>query len=269
MVVDFDPVFFSLGPVQLRWYGLMYVIGFLIGGKILRYLIKRRFFQVQEKGADSLITHLLIGMFLGARLFYVFIYNWDYYQNHINEILFVWKGGLSFHGAVTGMVLGAWVFAKKNKIPLVQVTDSMALAGSQGLFFGRIGNFINGELYGRITESKVGMIFPLGGPNPRHPSQLYEGIMEGLVLSLILWMFFKRVKIYGLFTVIFLMGYSVFRFVIEFFRQPDSELGLYFDWMTMGQILCSFMFFVGGWALWKVKKLSFKIPPLKKIEAMI
>ena len=267
MVVDFNPVFLAMGPIHLRWYGLMYVIGFLIGGKILKFLVKRGFFQVREKGVDSLITYLLIGMFLGARLSYVFIYNWSYYQNHIVEVLFVWQGGLSFHGAVIGMVLGAWVFARKHKIPLIQVTDSMALAGSQGLFFGRLGNFINGELYGRITESPLGMIFSTGGPYPRHPSQLYEGIMEGIVLSFVLWMLFKRVKIYGILTMMFLIGYGVFRFTIEFFRQPDSELGFYFHWMTMGQILCSLMVFIGGWGLWKVRKLSVKIPFLKKTEA--
>ena len=259
MTVDFNPIIFSVGPAQLRWYGLMYVIGFIVGGKILKHLVEKGFFQVEKKGVDSLITHLLIGMFLGARLAYVFIYNWSYYQNHLIEILFVWKGGLSFHGAVVGMVCAAWAFARKNNISLVQVTDCMALAGAQGLFFGRVGNFINGELYGRITTSKLGMIFPAGGPHLRHPSQLYEGIMEGIVLSIILWIFFKRVKIYGLLTATFLIGYGVFRFIIEFFRQPDRELGLFFHWMTMGQILCTFMILIGFCVLIRVKQLSLKI----------
>ena len=260
MVVDIDPVIFSLGPLQLRWYGLMYVIGFLIGGQILKYLVRKGFFQIPEKRVDVLITYLLVGMFFGARLAYVFIYNWSYYRNHLLEIAFVWQGGLSFHGAVVGMVCGAWLFAKDNKVPLVQVTDCMALAGAQGLFFGRIGNFINGELYGRMTDLRIGMIFPAGGPHPRHPSQLYEGIMEGLVLSLILWMIFKKVKNYGILTSVFLAGYGVFRFVIEFFRLPDSTLGFFFNWMTMGQILCSFMIVIGGLVLCQTNKKPRPIP---------
>ena len=258
MYVDFDPVLFSLGPIQVRWYGLMYVVGFVAGGVILRYLVDRGFFRVSKKQVDSLITYLLVGMFLGARLAYVFIYNWGYYKNHLLELFSVWQGGLSFHGAVVGMVLAAGLFARNNRVPWLQVTDSMALAGAQGLFFGRIGNFINGELYGRVTDWKIGMVFAGGGPLSRHPSQLYEAFMEGIVLSAVLWAMVGKVKNYGTLTMVFLVGYGVFRFAVEFVRQPDNQLGYYFGWMTMGQILCSAMILAGVGGFFFVRR--YRIP---------
>ena len=153
----------------------------------------------------------------------------------------MWKGGLSFHGALIGLLVGGLIFAKRNKISWAQVMDNVALSGTPGLFFGRMGNFINGELYGRKTDAAFGMIFKDGGPFPRHPSQLYEGFMEGILLTIILWMMFKRVKHYGYIACMFVVGYGFFRFIVEFFRQPDPQLMYYFGWMTMGQILCSIM----------------------------
>jgi phosphatidylglycerol:prolipoprotein diacylglycerol transferase len=245
-VHNLNPVILDLGALQVRWYGLMYVIGFLISGYLFKVLIHRGFFKITEDKIDSLITSMIIFMFIGARGAYVFIYNWDYYSDHLLELLSVWKGGLSFHGALAGLLFGGWVFARKNKISWTQVMDAVALAGTQGLFFGRMGNFINGELYGRTTDSMFGVIFPKdGGPFARHPSQLYEGILEGVVLFLIVWFFEKRVKRYGEISAIFLTGYGVFRFIIEFFREPDAQLGYYFGFITMGQILCFIMIFVG------------------------
>ena len=198
-VHNIDPVIFDFGALQIRWYGLMYVIGFIIGGYLFKVLVKKHFFKVEESKIDSLITTLIVCMFLGARFFYVFIYNWDYYSVNLLELLSVWKGGLSFHGAVLGLCVAGYIFAKQNKITWFEVMDSVALAGTQGLFFGRMGNFINGELYGRPTDSWVGVIFPNGGGlYPRHASQLYEGILEGIVLGLILWVVRSKVKIYGL-----------------------------------------------------------------------
>lgn len=256
MIIDIDPVIFSLGPLQVRWYGLMYVIGFIIAGSILKKLVNLKFFNIPLEKIDSLVTHMLICMFLGARFFYVFIYNWDYYSQNLSELMSVWKGGLSFHGALVGLIVAGFIFAKKNNISGAEVLDSTCVAGTQGLFFGRMGNFINGELYGRVTDSPVGLIFAGGGPYPRHPSQLYEGIMEGLVLSLILWFLVTRVKRYGVLSSVFLMGYACFRFVIEFFRQPDVQLGYYFEYFTMGQILCFFMFLLGLVALYFSNKKS-------------
>ena len=145
MVVRLDPVIFSLGPLQVRWYGMMYVIGFIISGYLLRKLVDEGFFHVAKEKIDSYITHLIIGLFLGARLFYVFVYNWDYYSQNLTELLAVWRGGLSYHGAIIGLLCGSYIFARRNKIPFLQILDVTCVAGSQGVFWGRIGNFINGE----------------------------------------------------------------------------------------------------------------------------
>ena len=181
-VHNLNPVLLDLGAVQVRWYGLMYVIGFMIAGYFFKVLVRNNFFKVSVDKIDSLITTMIICMFIGARTFYVFIYNWDYYSQNLMDLLAVWKGGLSFHGALVGLLAGGFIFARQNKITWFEVMDSVALAGTPGLFFGRIGNFINGELYGRITNSKLGIIFPAGGPFPRHASQLYEAFLEGLLL---------------------------------------------------------------------------------------
>jgi len=259
MVVDFDPDIFSIGPIHVRWYGMMYVVGFVLANFLLKKLVERGFFKVSKEKVDTLISIMFICMFIGARIFYVFIYNWDYYQHHIAELFAVWNGGLSFHGALAGLLTGGYIFAKREGISWAQVMDSVALAGAPGLFFGRMGNFINGELYGRITGTDYGLIFPAGGPYPRHPSQLYEGVLEGIVLSLILWFLLPRVKHYGYLAATFLMGYGVFRYIVEFFREADSQLGYYFGGTTtMGQILCIIMILIGITALVIVKK--------KKIE---
>jgi phosphatidylglycerol:prolipoprotein diacylglycerol transferase len=244
-VHNLNPILLDLGPVQIRWYGLMYVIGFVIAGYLLKVLVRNNFFKIPEEKIDTLITTMIICMFLGARTFYVFIYNWDYYSQNLVDLLAVWKGGLSFHGAIVGLLVGGYIFARQNKITLFEVMDSVALAGTSGLFFGRIGNFINGELYGRITNSSFGIIFPQGGPFPRHASQLYEAFLEGILLCAILWMVKKKVKIYGIISGLFVSLYGVFRFVVEFFREPDSQLGYYFGFITMGQILCFLMIFAG------------------------
>jgi phosphatidylglycerol:prolipoprotein diacylglycerol transferase len=264
-VHNLNPVIFHLGMFQIRWYGLMYVIGFIIAGYFFKLLIKKKFFNVPIEQVDNLVTTLIICMFIGARSFYIFIYNWDYYSAHLTDIFAIWKGGLSFHGALAGLLGGGYLFAWRNKIPWSQVMDVVALGGTQGLFFGRIGNFINGELYGRITDSSFGIIFPDGGPFPRHPSQLYEGFLEGLILFLLLWLYLKKATRYGQVASVFLMGYGLFRFVIEFFREPDAQLGYYFGFMTMGQILCFIMIFIGALAYY----LSIKQNNLISKEAMI
>ena len=250
MVVNFDPVIFSLGAFQFRWYGFMYVVSFVMANFLFKVLVSRGFFKVSKEKIDGLMTILLIGMFLGARLTYVFVYNWSYYSENLSELLSVWKGGLSFHGGLLGIFVGCCVFAKRNHISWLQMADVAALGIAPGLFFGRMGNFINGELYGRVTDSPLGMIFPAGGPYPRHPSQLYEGLLEGIVLSCILWFLLGKVKYYGILASTFLLGYGVFRFGIEFFREPDVQLGYYLGGTTtMGQILCTLMVIGGGFML--------------------
>lgn len=246
MHVNFDPVLLALGPLQIRWYGLMYVLGFLVGGKLLKILCEEKFLPMPKEKVDSLVTHVILGMFFGARLAYVFIYNWDYYSDHLSEILSVWQGGLSFHGALAGILIAGALFAKKNKLHFLQVADAFAIAGTPGLFFGRLGNFINGELYGRFTSAPWGMIFREGGPNPRHPSQLYEGILEGMVLFVAFFILRKKVKYHGILGALFVIGYGLFRFIVEFFREADAQLGYYLgDLFTMGQILCFIMIISG------------------------
>jgi phosphatidylglycerol:prolipoprotein diacylglycerol transferase len=245
-VHNLDPVIFGIGSLQVRWYGLMYVIGFIIAGILLKVLVEKNFFKVSVEKIDTLITTMIICMFLGARFFYVFIYNWEYYSEHLMELLAVWKGGLSFHGALVGLCVGGYLFAKQNKITWFEVMDSVALAGSQGLFWGRLGNFINGELFGRPTNSWVGIIFPNGGGlYPRHASQLYEAFLEGLMLTLVLWILRSKVKVYGMISAAFISVYGIFRFVVEFYREPDSQLGYYFGFLTMGQLLCAIMIIAG------------------------
>ncbi len=251
-----DPVIFSVGPLQVRWYGAMYVVGFLVGGMLLKYLANRKFWLAPKESIDQYVTWLIFGMFIGARLTYVFVYNWDYYSQNFSDVFSVWKGGLSFHGAVAGMCVSTWLFARKHGLHFFHVADCMAVAGSPGLFFGRMGNFINGELYGRVTDSWAGVVFPGGGPFPRHPSQLYEGVLEGIVLFVILFILHRRQKIYGVTCSIFLMGYGAFRFVVEFFREPDTQLGYYLGYFTMGQILCLVMIPISLVMLAYAKKLN-------------
>ncbi|MBL6991213.1 MAG: prolipoprotein diacylglyceryl transferase [Bacteriovoracaceae bacterium] len=265
MVVDIDPVIFALGPLQVRWYGLMYVLGFVLSGVFLRKLVSEDLFKVSRDKVDSYVTHAIIGMFLGARLIYVFIYNWQYYSSHLSEILSVWRGGLSYHGAVIGMIIGLTIFAKKNKLHPVHVFDVLAVAGSQGVLWGRLGNFINGELYGRVTDVSWGLVFKHGGPYPRHPSQLYEALFEGLILFLILWLTRKKLQICGFHSALYLLGYGIFRYSIEFFREPDSQLGYYFaGTTTMGQILCLIMICSGFVFLYLSIKRKFG--PIQKLS---
>ncbi|MBF0297552.1 MAG: prolipoprotein diacylglyceryl transferase [Oligoflexia bacterium] len=246
LMPNFDPVIFSLGPLQVRWYGLMYVIGFLLGGRLYLKLCREKFVKLPVEKLDMYIFHIIIGMFLGARLLFVFVYNWDYYSENLSEIFTVWKGGLSFHGGFLGFVIVCIIYSKKYKIPFFNLADGIVLTATPGLFFGRMGNFINGELYGRITDVPWGMIFHNGGPYPRHPSQLYEGIGEGVILLAILWILKYRVKYQGILSATFLIGYGCIRFTVEFFREPDVQLGYYFGGTTtMGQILCMLMIIAG------------------------
>lgn len=255
-----DPVIFSLGPLQVRWYGAMYVLGFLVAGFILKYLHDKKFWPLTVEHIDKYVTWSIVGMFLGARFAYVFIYNWDYYSVNLLELLAVWKGGLSFHGALVGLIVSTWLFAKKYNARFFQISDCLAIVGGPGLFFGRIGNFINGELYGRVTDSWVGVVFPGGGPFPRHPSQLYEAFLEGIVLFVIMFFLHKRQRFYGVVSGAFMLCYGGFRFIVEFFREPDAQLGFYLSYFTMGQFLCVLMMISSVFVLWMAKKSNIPNP---------
>jgi len=240
-----DPVLFRVGPLEIRWYGFMYLLGFVTGYLVIRTELRRKNGPVPVDMADDLLFHLIVGLLIGARLGYALFYNLEAYVQAPWEILAVWHGGMSFHGGLVGMVISGWIFARKRHAPFMELADIGALSAPIGLMLGRIGNFINGELFGRVTTLPWGIVFPTGGPVPRHPSQLYEAILEGPVLFGILWWLRVRTRKPGEVLAAFLVGYGLFRFAIEFFREPDPQLGFIFAWVTMGQILCVFMIGVG------------------------
>ena len=241
-----DPVIFAIGPLQLRWYSLMYVIGLLTVYHFFRYASEKGTLKINQQQIESVMLYGLIGMILGARLTYVFVYNFDHYMQHPEEILATWKGGLSFHGAVFGICTAILLFCRQNGVGYVNIMDHISVAAPVGLGFGRIGNFINGELWGRVTDAPVGMIFPDGGPLPRHPSQLYESFFEGWVLLAIMVLIYRAKPRTGVLSAFFLMGYATFRFFIEFFREPDSQLGTVLGPFSMGQVLCAIMWAIGA-----------------------
>lgn len=224
----------------------MYIIGFVAAYMFFKSSSKSGRLKMSFEQIENLMVYGLIGMILGARLTYVFIYNWGYYQDHITQIPAIWKGGLSFHGALIGIALAVLLFCKRQKIPYLNVTDHICTIVPVGLGFGRIGNFINSELWGRVTDSPLGMVFPNGGPHPRHPSQLYESLGEGWILLGILFFIRRFHPKNGVLTGSFLIGYGVMRFIIEFFREPDSQLGFVLGPFSMGQVLCALMWVVGG-----------------------
>jgi phosphatidylglycerol:prolipoprotein diacylglycerol transferase len=240
-----DPVLLRIGPLEVRWYGLMYLVGFVAAYFVIRSELKRKGGPIPYQAADDLLFYLIVGLLIGARLGYALFYNLPSYLAAPWEIFFVWHGGMSFHGGLIGMVIAGWFYARSRKAPFLELADIGALAAPIGLMLGRFGNFINCELYGRITTVPWGIVFPTGGPLPRHPSQLYEAFLEGAVLFTLLWVLRTRTKRHGQLLAVFLTAYGLFRFCAEFFREPDVQLGYFFHWMTMGQILCLFMIAAG------------------------
>ena len=246
------PDIISVGPFHLRWYAVMYVVGYFVGYQLVLARIRRGMSAVTQKQLDDLLAYLVIGMLVGARIIYVFVYDFPSYRAHPWNAFAVWKGGLSFHGAIIGMAAAVALFAHRHKLPYLAVSDTIALAGAQGLFFGRVGNFINGELYGRPTNVPWAMVFPTDPLHlPRHPSQLYEGIAEGVLLALVLWSLDRVSRRHGwywngLLTGAFLVGYAVLRFLLEFTRQPDAQLGfILLGRFSMGQLLSTLMLAAG------------------------
>lgn len=263
MTVNINPILIELGPFRLSWYGLMYVFGFAASYLLVRYQMKRKDFGISKLEVENLYFYLILGLVIGARLGYVLFYDLKMYLADPFEIVAIWHGGMSFHGGLIGVVIVGIVFCWKNKKSFWKVSDLIIVTAPIGLCFGRIGNFINGELYGRVTQLPWGLIFPKGGPLPRHPSQLYESGLEGGLLFLILWFLKDRRLPDGSLLGLFLFFYGVFRFVVEFFREPDAQLGFILGPFTMGQVLCTLMM-VGGVLLmiyltmkqWRMKRSS-------------
>ena len=250
-----SPVAFRIGPIAIRWYGIMYLIGYVVGGVLAKWRSRRGLWTLDAAAVDSLIGYLVIGMLVGARLVYVLVYDWATYRVQPLRVFAIWQGGLSFHGAALGMAVACAIFAWRRRVPWLMVTDGLAVCATPGLFFGRIGNFINAELYGRPTNAPWAMVFPTDPLGvPRHPSQLYQALTEGVVLGLaLLWLQSRIAREAaatgairdGYLSAAFLIGYGVLRFFVEFTRQPDAQLGFVLGSLSMGQLLCTLMIVAG------------------------
>ena len=245
---NIDPVALDLGILQIRWYAISYIIGILLSWFFILKIIKIKKIDIDNKIISDLISNCIIGIILGGRLGYVIFYNYGYFSDNFIEIFKVWNGGMSFHGGLIGVIIAVIYTSKTSKTSLMLLADLVATASPVGIFFGRIANFVNGELYGRVTSHPIGIIFPNGGDLPRHPSQLYEAFFEGFLLFLILLVllqFKKIMKNNGILTGCFISIYGFFRFSIEFFREPDNHIGLIYLDLSMGQFLCLPMILIG------------------------
>jgi len=245
-----DPVAIEIGPLVIRWYSLAYVLGILLGWQYAKRLAPRTEGRIESVHIDDFIIWATLGVILGGRLGYVLFYRPGYFIDNPLEILAMWKGGMSFHGGMIGVVVAIGLFCLKRRLSVLSFADLIAAAAPIGLFFGRVANFVNGELYGRATDVPWAVVFPRGGPEPRHPSQLYEAALEGLVLFALLavlifaWQALRRP---GLVTGVFLMGYAVARFLVEYVREPDAHLGTLLGLATMGQLLSLPLAIAGIW----------------------
>ncbi|MAH52092.1 MAG: prolipoprotein diacylglyceryl transferase [Candidatus Pelagibacter sp.] len=252
---NFDPVAFQIFSLEIRWYSLSYIFGIILGW----FYCKK--FLIKDKKIvnlfDDLITYLIIGIIIGGRLGYVIFYNPVYYSKNLIEIFMIWNGGMSFHGGVLGTIIATYIFGKKNNINYYIFLDLIAMSAPIGIFLGRISNFINSELYGRQTDIFWAVIFKKIDNLSRHPSQIYEAFFEGIILFILLNFVFKKYffKSPGIISSIFIIFYSLFRFLIEFTREPDAQLGFIFLNFTLGQIIC-IIFFIAGLSLYYKKNES-------------
>jgi phosphatidylglycerol---prolipoprotein diacylglyceryl transferase len=241
---EIDPIIFSIGPIAVRWYGLMYVIGFVLAWILARRRSKRPDTPIEPSQVDDLIFYGMLGVIIGGRLGYSFVYAWDQVLADPLYIFRITEGGMSFHGGLVGVIVALWWYARKRGIRLLELTDFAAPVVPLGLGFGRIGNFINGELWGKPTDVPWGFVVNGVG---RHPSQLYEALLEGLVLFIILWTYSAKKRPYMAVSGLFLLCYGSFRFLVEFWRLPDADIGyLAFGWVTMGQVLSTPMILLGA-----------------------
>ena len=249
---DFDPVAFNIFSLEIRWYSLSYILGIIFGWFYCKKILIND--GVYKKLFDDYIFFLVIGIIFGGRLGYALIYNFTYFIYNPIEIFKIWQGGMSFHGAVIGIILATYIFARKKRVSTFYFLDLVALSAPIGIFFGRISNFINSELYGRQTDFFISVKFVFVDNLNRHPSQIYEAILEGLLLFVILNYFISRKnRMDGYFSALFLIFYSIFRFLIEFIREPDAHIGLLFLNLSMGQII-SILTLILGIVLLNYKK---------------
>ena len=255
---EIDPIAFSVGPVDVHWYGIAYVVGIMLGWFYARRLIETPRLWAGEAPMsrvqlDDFLVWAAIGIILGGRIGYILFYDFPNVAAEPLRAIQIWNGGMSFHGGFAGTTLAMLLFARRHRIPVWSLFDIVAAVVPIGLFFGRIANFVNGELWGRLSDAPWAVVFPQAGPFARHPSQLYEAGLEGIVLlavmALAIWRF-DALKRPGLVTGIFVCGYALSRITVEFFREPDAQLGyLYGGWLTMGMLLSLSMLAVGVWAI--------------------
>ena len=251
-----DPVAVAIGPFVVRWYALAYIVGLLLGWRYCLVLADRPPRLVERRDIDDFLVWATLGVVLGGRIGYVLFYQPGYYLQHPIEALYLWHGGMSFHGGALGVTLAILLFTRARRLPVLAFSDVIAEAIPIGLFFGRIANFINGELFGRETDIPWAMVFPNGGPVPRHPSQLYESVCEGLLLFLLLLLAEHRGarRRPGIVTGLFLIGYAVARMSGELFRQPDAQLGFLVFGTTMGQLLSIPVLIAGFILIWWARR---------------
>ena len=247
-----NPVVMSLGFIDIRWYSLAYIFAFILGSVIIKKLNSGSYRLISDDKIDKFFIWAIIGVILGGRIGYVFFYQTNLFFTKPTYILEIWNGGMSFHGGLIGMILSIYLFSLKYKIQFFYLSDLVSLVAPIGLFLGRISNFINTELYGRVTDFPLAIIYPLIDNNPRHPSQLYEAFFEGIILFIILLFYFSnkpKKYIIGNISGLFLIFYSIFRFLIEYLREPDYHLGLVFYYFSMGQLLCIPFLLAGIWII--------------------
>ena len=262
IVHNFDPVLIDLGLFQIRWYSIAYILGIIIGWvyatKIIKLttINKYNFEQIKISHFNDLIIYLLIGIVLGGRLGYVFFYNLEYYSQNLLEIFKIWHGGMSFHGGLLGIIVSIIFFSKKSKTNFFKLADIVSCVAPIGIFLGRIANFINGELYGKISTLPWAVIFSNGGSVARHPSQIYEAILEGIILFILInYLALKKQLLFkaGYISGFFLVSYSILRIFSENFREPDMHLGYFFNYFSMGVILSSITFLAGCFIILFIK----------------
>lgn len=246
-----NPVAFSIGPLQVHWYGLMYLIGFVSAWLLAHWRMKHYKLNWTSEQISDLIFYAALGVIIGGRIGYMLFYNFPVLLDDPLSLFKIWQGGMSFHGGLLGVITALWIFARKIGKPFWEVGDFIAPLVPIGLGAGRIGNFINGELWGRTTDMPWGMVYSHVDNQPRHPSELYEFGLEGVGLFLLVWIYARKPRTAGRVSAVFLMGYALCRIIAEFFRQPDPQLGyIGFDWLTMGQILSIPMLLLGFWLWW-------------------
>lgn len=241
-----DPIAFSIGPLKVHWYGLMYLFGFVMGWLLLNYRAKKSQGVWTTNQVSDVIFYAALGVIIGGRCGYILFYNLSSYLAHPLDVFKVWDGGMSFHGGLLGVIIAMIFYKRRYKKPTFETLDFLAPVVPIGLAAGRIGNFINGELWGRVTTMPWGVIYPKAGPLPRHPSEIYEFLLEGVLLFIILWFFSMKPRPRMAVSGLFLLCYGCFRFFAEFFRQPDPQLGfIFWGWVTMGMILSIPMIILG------------------------